>query len=60
MKEIILAINNKSMSALLVECAFVDSSLDTANYNPEKTAAAIYLNKVNQLSDSKKHHWLVL
>ena len=35
-------INNTSMPALLVECAFVDSSLDMANYNPEKTAAAIY------------------
>ena len=30
------------MPALIVECAFVDSSLDMANYNPEKTAAAIY------------------
>ena len=30
------------MPALLVECAFVDSSSDMANYNPEKTAAAIY------------------
>ena len=30
------------MPALLVECAFVDSSLDMKNYNPEKTAAAIY------------------
>ena len=35
-------INNTSMPALIVECAFVDSSLDMANYNPEKTAAAIY------------------
>lgn len=35
-------INNTSMPALLVECAFVDSSLDMKNYNPEKTAAAIY------------------
>ena len=35
-------INNTSMPALLVECAFVDSSSDMANYNPEKTAAAIY------------------
>ena len=35
-------INNTSMPALLVECAFVDSSLDMANYNPEKTATAIY------------------
>ena len=35
-------INNTTMPALIVECAFVDSSLDTANYNPEKTAAAIY------------------
>ena len=35
-------INNTSMPALLVECAFVDSSLDMANYNPEKTADAIY------------------
>ena len=31
-------INNTS----IVECAFVDSSSDMANYNPEKTAAAIY------------------
>lgn len=30
------------MPALIVECAFVDSSLDMVNYNPEKTAAAIY------------------
>ena len=35
-------INNTSMPALIVECAFVDSSLDMANYNPENTAAAIY------------------
>ena len=35
-------INNTSMPALIVECAFVDSSLDMANYNPEKTADAIY------------------
>lgn len=35
-------INNTSMPALIVECAFVDSSLDMANYNPEKSAAAIY------------------
>ena len=36
------AINNTSMPALIVECAFVDSSSDMKNYNPEKTAAAIY------------------
>ena len=30
------------MPALIVECAFVDSSSDMKNYNPEKTAAAIY------------------
>ena len=35
-------INNTSMPALLVECAFVDSSSDMKNYNPEKSAAAIY------------------
>ena len=35
-------INNTSMPALIVECAFVDSSSDMKNYNPEKTAAAIY------------------
>ena len=35
-------LNNTSMPAVLVECAFVDSSSDTANYNPEKSAAAIY------------------
>ena len=35
-------INNTSMPALLVECAFVDSSSDMASYNPEKSAAAIY------------------
>ena len=35
-------INNTTMPALLVECAFVDSSSDMANYNPEKTADAIY------------------
>ena len=35
-------INNTSMPALIVECAFVDSSLDMANYNPEKVATAIY------------------
>ena len=35
-------INNTSMPALIIECAFVDSSSDMANYNPEKTADAIY------------------
>lgn len=35
-------LNNTSMPAVLVECAFVDSSSDMANYNPEKSAAAIY------------------
>ena len=35
-------INNTSMPALIVECAFIDSSSDMKNYNPEKTAAAIY------------------
>lgn len=35
-------INNTSMPALIVECAFVDSSSDMKNYNPEKIAAAIY------------------
>ena len=35
-------INNTSMPALIVECAFVDSSSDMANYNPEKSAVAIY------------------
>ena len=35
-------LNNTSMPALIVECAFVDSSLDMSNYNPEKSAAAIY------------------
>ena len=35
-------INNTSMPALIVECAFVDSSSDMASYNPEKSAAAIY------------------
>ena len=35
-------VNNTSMPALIVECAFVDSSSDMKNYNPEKTAAAIY------------------
>ena len=35
-------IDNTSMPALIVECAFVDSSSDMKNYNPEKTAAAIY------------------
>ena len=35
-------INNTSMPALIVECAFVDSSSDMKNYNPEKTTAAIY------------------
>ena len=35
-------INNTTMPALIVECAFVDSSSDMANYNPEKSAVAIY------------------
>lgn len=35
-------INNTSMPALIVECVFVDNSSDMANYNPEKSAAAIY------------------
>ena len=35
-------INNTSMPALIVECAFVDSSSDMKNYNPEKSATAIY------------------
>ena len=35
-------INNTSMPALIVECAFVDSSSDMANYDPEKSATAIY------------------
>lgn len=35
-------INNTSMPALIVECAFVDSSSDMTNYNPEKSASAIY------------------
>lgn len=35
-------VNNTSMPALIVECAFVDSNSDMKNYNTEKTAAAIY------------------
>lgn len=35
-------LNNTSMAALIVECAFVDSSSDMANYNPEKVAEAIF------------------
>ena len=46
-------INNTSMPALLVECAFVDSSLDMANYNPEKAAAAIYKGICTALSLSE-------
>ena len=41
------------MPALIVECAFVDSSLDMANYNPEKTAAAIYKGICTALSLSE-------
>ena len=46
-------INNTSMPALIVECAFVDSSLDMANYNPEKAAAAIYKGICTALSLSE-------
>ena len=46
-------INNTSMPALIVECAFVDSSLDMKNYNPEKTAAAIYKGICTALSLSE-------
>ena len=49
-------INNTSMPALIVECAFVDSSSDMANYNPEKSAAAIYkgICTALALAESKK------
>lgn len=35
-------LNNTSMPALIVECAFVDSSSDMANYSIEKVAEAIF------------------
>lgn len=49
-------INNISMPALIVECAFVDSSSDMKNYNPERTAAAIYkgICKVFDLTENQK------
>lgn len=49
-------INNTSMPALIVECAFIDSSSDMANYNPEKSAAAIYkgICTVLALSENQK------
>lgn len=49
-------INNTSMPALIVECAFVDSSSDMKNYNPERTAAAIYkgICKVFDLTENQK------
>ena len=60
-------INNTSMPALIVECAFVDSSLDMKNYNPEKTAAAIYkgictalaISEGQQLSTDDKEYYIV-
>ena len=44
------------MPALIVECAFVDSSLDMKNYNPEKSAAAICkgICKVFDLTENQK------
>ena len=35
-------INNTTMPAIIVECAFVDSASDMKNYNPKKAALAIY------------------
>ncbi len=35
-------INNTTMPAMIVECAFVDSESDMKNYNPKKVATAIY------------------
>ena len=35
-------IRETSAPAIIVECAFIDSSSDMANYNPEKSAVAIY------------------
>lgn len=60
-------INNTSMPALIVECAFVDSSLDMANYNPEKSAAAIYkgictalaISEGQQSSNDDKEYYVV-
>ena len=60
-------IKNTSMPALIVECAFVDSSLDMANYNPEKTAAAIYkgictalgLTENQQTTTDNKEYYIV-
>ena len=60
-------INNTTMPALLVECAFVDSSSDMANYNPEKTAAAIYkgictalgLTENQQTTTDNKEYYIV-
>ena len=49
-------INNTSMPALIVECAFVDSSFYMENYNPEKAAATIYkgICTVLALSENQK------
>lgn len=60
-------INNTSMPALIVECAFVDSSSDMANYNPERSAAAIYkgicttlaLEEGEEAGDDEKEYYVV-
>lgn len=38
----LFVLNETSMAALIVECAFVDSSSDMNNYNAEKVAGAIF------------------
>lgn len=38
----LFVLNNTSMPAILVECAFVDSSRDMTNYNTDKVASAIF------------------
>lgn len=60
-------INNTSMPAVLVECAFVDSSSDMKNYNPENAAAAIYkgictalaLAEGQEAGDDEKEYYVV-
>ena len=43
-------LNNTSMAALLVECAFVDSDRDMANYDPDTVAEAIFIGLCKSLN----------
>ena len=60
-------INNTSMPALLVECAFVDNTYDMKNYNLEKTVVAIYkgicttlaLSEGQQLATNDKEYYIL-